>query len=1229
MRKLIILIFLIFIYTIGKSQPLPNKVLIGSTTTEGGQKGIGINNGGTILADTIYVDTTAANLRPISYYNQAVIITGTTGNYTMWFRTLAPPVWTKLATGSIPSTFNPLQGFGLLLTGTYPNITFTVDTTLIPAYTDTLKTYGLLTRAKGDALYSKLGSGVTSATGTSNQIIVSPTTGNVIISLPTNVIVSGILSASGLISTGNITTTTVTASGAITGTYFGGNALSATNATMWNGQMFANNLPGAIKYAMVYDTATIPFTWRSADLASMKNWLGYVPISDSNTYIKNQTGHALFNQTAKFRINDTAWAKRIISDSAVLAPNITYVTPEQFGADSTGISDSKTAWQNAIYSGKPIFANGKYLISDSLKAVSNMIVFGHWFMQINGDYAAFNVSSLDSNVTITGGTIRGTGRGSGTDYVTIRPNQKGINVPGDPSFGSLSGKGHVFGNMKGVYLGGSTIYVAYNSFLSTPSGLIYNVSSDSCYIGINVDIRGEYWTIQNVSSVECEYGISARAGNNILLNPKSLNDRTSAYFTGGSNYGHFNIVNPTWNHAKDKSANFDNTGVASDNVVQINGGVVSSSVNGFYIGANSWFVTINNLMFVEEPSINVTSGNVGIVFNSPIFDSVTTFSTSGADVKYTNINWVGRTPYAGLVNTLTVSDNAIQSGNFTSTGTLASETIPTGVAGSDSVSVIKNGVIKKISPTYYATSGSGVTTIIGTNNQITASASTGPVTLSIPSALIVSSSISSTTLIGTLSTAAQTNITSLGTLSGVSISGFAGYISNTHATQSQFSFADKKYVDSLTTISGTEFWQRNSTTLSPVTIGDNINTSGTLRASVPTFTDVTAGSSTADSIAMLSNAVLKKVSANSYIQNGTSVQSSASYSTQYSTAFNTGSSNFGGLTNLTISSGSGTQTNQFGNVGNWSQFGFTNASTVTTSQLSFFSAIHGDAYKRGSGNFVGTLSGVSSRILMNGSATTDTGFSFRAMNPAIEPGGSWSGTLSIGGGLLIDPIRGVTQLPNGGGRFPIVRSILASGTSDTAEIKGTLLIGTNANITGSVTTSGVTVTGNSNAFIDIKPTSNTGFGGINIYGGASIRAGIKLDVNLGEVSIGALGGGGYYPVFYANGTPVLSFTTSGVATFANLGIGAVYSSGGTLSNTAPAGTGNVRGSFSATGTATTTFTVTIGQTMLNTNYYAAISPNEVLTAAAWYINNYTTTTFDVVFLTGLTGSVTFKWLVVP
>jgi fibronectin-binding autotransporter adhesin len=71
------------------------------------------------------------------------------------------------------------------------------------------------------------------------------------------------------------------------------------------------------------------------------------------------------------------------------------------------------------------------------------------------------------------------------------------------------------------------------------------------------------------------------------------------------------------------------------------------------------------------------------------------------------------------------------------------------------------------------------------------------------------------------------------------------------------------------------------------------------------------------------------------------------------------------------------------------------------------------------------------------------------------------------------------------------------------------------------------------------------------------------------------------------------------------------------------------GTTTATGTATTTFTVTIGHTMANTNYSALTEGSNVLSSAIHYVNNKTTTTFDVVYLTGLTGSVAFDWTVTP
>lgn len=71
------------------------------------------------------------------------------------------------------------------------------------------------------------------------------------------------------------------------------------------------------------------------------------------------------------------------------------------------------------------------------------------------------------------------------------------------------------------------------------------------------------------------------------------------------------------------------------------------------------------------------------------------------------------------------------------------------------------------------------------------------------------------------------------------------------------------------------------------------------------------------------------------------------------------------------------------------------------------------------------------------------------------------------------------------------------------------------------------------------------------------------------------------------------------------------------------------GSISQSGTATTVFTVTIGTTLASNTYKVAVTPTSSLSAAFYYVTNKTTTTFDVTYLTGLTGTVTFDWILVP
>jgi len=73
----------------------------------------------------------------------------------------------------------------------------------------------------------------------------------------------------------------------------------------------------------------------------------------------------------------------------------------------------------------------------------------------------------------------------------------------------------------------------------------------------------------------------------------------------------------------------------------------------------------------------------------------------------------------------------------------------------------------------------------------------------------------------------------------------------------------------------------------------------------------------------------------------------------------------------------------------------------------------------------------------------------------------------------------------------------------------------------------------------------------------------------------------------------------------------------------------LKGNYTTTGTATTTFTVTIGTTMANTNYVATPVPKNTLSAVNFYVTNLTTTTFDIVTMVGLTGAVNFDYTVVP
>lgn len=70
------------------------------------------------------------------------------------------------------------------------------------------------------------------------------------------------------------------------------------------------------------------------------------------------------------------------------------------------------------------------------------------------------------------------------------------------------------------------------------------------------------------------------------------------------------------------------------------------------------------------------------------------------------------------------------------------------------------------------------------------------------------------------------------------------------------------------------------------------------------------------------------------------------------------------------------------------------------------------------------------------------------------------------------------------------------------------------------------------------------------------------------------------------------------------------------------------GSFSGTGSSTSSFTVTIGNTQAGTTYKVIVTPTNQLSATDYYVTTKTTTAFTVAYLTPKTGTVAFDWKVI-
>lgn len=131
MQRILLLIVITFSFIVSKGQstlPFPLPQSIGNDSTL-----LNVHNAKSNTYIFIpFSDTTSANTSHAGFYNSALI--STNNGLLLWERYNG--AWLPIATGSIPSVFNPIPGYGMLLTGSYPNITFKVDSTLLMPKTD-------------------------------------------------------------------------------------------------------------------------------------------------------------------------------------------------------------------------------------------------------------------------------------------------------------------------------------------------------------------------------------------------------------------------------------------------------------------------------------------------------------------------------------------------------------------------------------------------------------------------------------------------------------------------------------------------------------------------------------------------------------------------------------------------------------------------------------------------------------------------------------------------------------------------------------------------------------------------------------------------------------------------------------------------------------------------------------------------------------------------------------
>ena len=463
----------------------------------------------------------------------------------------------------------------------------------------------------------------------------------------------------------------------------------------------------------------------------------------------------------------------------------------------TSLSASGNVTGGNLNTAGALSVGGNSVITGDLTVVGNASLSGN----IIGDKITNGSTSVE--IPVANGNVSFTIGGS-TNVVVVT-------TTGGFVTGVVSATGNITGsnlNASGLSLS-SNVLSAINSTLAITTSA--NVSANNVvatnHINASGDISGANLTASGAMSAIGNAtagniltpGLLSSAGNitggNIVTiglissggNITSANVTTPGIVSSGGNVVSGNVLTSGLISATasiTSAANIVGNNILSNGIVSLAGnviarGIVNASGNGSIDFFNSGTVSANIILFQQGANGNVTirvgesiteaPGTFGLYSTGQIGASGNLISQSNisatGNVISGNLNAAGLSLSSNVVSTLNSTSNITTTANIAGGYFLGNGSLLTGI---DATS-IQNGT----SNVRVVSSGGNVAIGVGGTSNVAVYATTGEYVTGLISATgnITAGNLSGTSIVGTLTTAAQTNITSVGTLTSLAVTG--------------------------------------------------------------------------------------------------------------------------------------------------------------------------------------------------------------------------------------------------------------------------------------------------------------------------------------------------------------------------------------------------------------------------------------------------------------------------